>query len=173
MAWDWLEFGPFTGGLVHVARLRGPNSARLRGPGFTGPEFGPFTGPGSRGPYSARLRGPNLTALAVSSGFKREAMPIKNHDVQPSSVGATCRVLDAGGFQTGARGELSLIAAASADGAGLERRHPQRDSHLGLRTHTVRAGMSAVDAVVLASAATIKALLRISRMYVCMHACMV
>ena len=74
-----------------------------------------------------------------------------------------------GGFQTGTRGELSLIAAAPADGAGLERSHPQRDSHLGLRTHTVRAGMSAVDAVVLGTAATIQALQEGPRMYACKH----
>ena len=62
---------------------------------------------------------------AVSSGFKREAMPIKNHDVQ--SLIRWIHVPCPGGFQTGARGRLSLIAAASADGAGLERRHPQRE----------------------------------------------
>ena len=55
-------------------------------------------------------------ALAVSSGFKRDAMPIKNHDVQ--SLIRWIHVPCPGGFQTGARGELSLIAAASADGAG-------------------------------------------------------
>ena len=52
---------------------------------------------------------------AVSSGFKREAIPIKNHDVQ--SLIRWIHVPCPGGFQTGARGELSLIAAASADGA--------------------------------------------------------
>ena len=91
----------------------------------------------------------NGKAAAVSSGFKREAMPIKNHDVQ--SLIRWIHVPCPGGFQTGARGQLSLIAAAPADGAGLERRHPQKDSHLGLRTHMVRACMSAVDTVVLPS----------------------
>ena len=77
---------------------------------------------------------------AVSSGFKSEAMPIKNHDVQslirwihvPS---VSWRLPDRRTWC-----ELSLIAAAPADGAGLERRHPRRDSRMGSRTHTVRAG---------------------------------
>ena len=62
--------------------------------------------------------------------------------------------------------------AASADGAGLERRHPQRDSHLGLHTHTARAGMSAVDAVVLGPAAALLRLVATQESsHVCMHAC--
>ena len=40
-------------------------------------------------------------------------------------------------------------------------------------TTTVRAGMSAVDAVVLGPAAALLRLRRSPRMYVCMHACMV
>ena len=51
------------------------------------------------------------------SSFKREGIPIKNHDVQ--SLIRWIHVPCPGGFQTGARGELSLIAAAPADGAGL------------------------------------------------------
>ena len=68
-----------------------------------------------------------LSYQAVSSGFKREAdtnqesrFPIA-HSLDPRAVSWILPYI----YNTGARGVLSLIVAAPADGAGLERRHPQ------------------------------------------------
>ena len=67
-----------------------------------------------------------------SSGFKREAIPIKNHDAQSLICWSHVLTLEAS-RQVHVVGS-SLIAPAPADSAGLERRHPQRDSHMGLHT---------------------------------------